>query len=87
MPKIIISVSKKHNSVWRIYFNAPNDDGHITFQSKRINPLLVWYYKLKKSSKYTDVCSWCEKDFKFYATKFEKKPDMCYSCDPDIYDF
>ena len=86
MAKTIVSVSKKANSVWRIYFYDHNEDGKPFFATKRINPLLILYYKLKKSSLYTDVCSWCDKDFKFYAKKFERKPDMCYECDPGLYD-
>jgi hypothetical protein len=86
MPKIIVSVSKKHNSVWRMYYYDFNEEGKPFFATKRINPLLIWYYKLKKSSLYTNVCSWCDNDFKFYAKKFEMKPDICSNCDPEIYD-
>lgn len=86
MTKRIVSVSKKHNSVWRIYFYDFNEDGKPFFATQRINPLLTWYYKLKKSRLYRDTCVMCDRDFKFHAKRFEKKPDMCYECDPDLYD-
>jgi len=41
MSKTIVSVSKKNNSVWRMYFYEQNDDGQWKFESKRINSLLV----------------------------------------------
>ena len=49
MTKTIVSVSKKHNSVWRIYYyDIEEYDETLKLYTKRINPLLVWYYKLIK---------------------------------------
>ena len=49
MPKTIVSVSKKHNSVWRMYYyDIDDDDNTWKFYAEKINPLLVWFYKLKK---------------------------------------
>ena len=55
MAKTIVSVSKKNNSVWRIYFYDTNEEGKYYFGTQRINPLLILYYKLKKSSLYRDI--------------------------------
>ena len=49
--KYVISVSKRHknnhagvkNGTWAIYYY----DEDWKLQTKRINPLLIWYYKLK----------------------------------------
>ena len=59
--KYVISVSKRHennhagvkNGVWMIYYY--DEDGKI--QTKRINPLLIWYYKLRKRQRTKAVCS------------------------------
>ena len=77
--KHIVSVSKKNNSIWKIYFY----DENFKIQSKRINPLLVWYYKLKKSKVHNNICENCLKEFRFYKSRFEKMPDFCFECDPD----
>ena len=63
MQKYIVSVSKKNNSVWKSYFYILNDDGSWSFQSKRINPLLIWYYKLKKYHRTKGMCSECYREF------------------------
>ena len=42
MPKTIVSVSKKHNSVWRMYYyDIDDDDNTWKFYAEKINPLLV----------------------------------------------
>ena len=46
--KTIIGVSKKHNSIWRVYDYDYNEDDNLVLVTKKINPLLVWFYKLKK---------------------------------------
>ena len=46
--KTIIGVSKKHNSIWRVYGYDYNEDDNLVLVTKKINPLLVWFYKLKK---------------------------------------
>jgi len=41
-------VSKKDNSVWRLYYYDVDEyDNTLKFYTKKINPLLVGYYKLK----------------------------------------
>jgi len=83
MSKTIVSVSKKNNSVWRMYFYDQNDDEQWIFQSKRINSLLVWFYKLQKQKLCNDICIVCGNEFKFYKKRFEDTPDVCYECEPD----
>ena len=81
--KTIIGVSKKHNSVWRVYGYDYNEDGNLVLIAKKINPLLVLFYKLKKSKLYNNICDLCGNEFKFYKTRFDKIPDQCFECDPD----
>ena len=85
MSKCIVSVSKKNNSVWRMYFYDFNDDNEYKFQSKRINRLLVWFYKLQKQKLCNDICMICGKEYKFYKKRFGDTPDICYECEPDEY--
>jgi len=85
MSKTIVSVSKKNNSVWRMYFYDQNDDGQWIFQSKRINSLLVWFYKLQKQKLCNDICMICGNEYKFYKKRFGDTPDICYECEPDEY--
>ena len=81
MQKYVISVSKKNNSIWKIYFYDENFQIH----SQRINPLLVWYYKLKKSKIHNNICDNCFKEFRFYKSRFDKMPNECFECNPDEY--
>ena len=84
MTKTIVSVSKKGNSVWRMYYYDIDDyDNTWKFFSEKINPLLVWFYKLKKQKLYNNICDICSNEFKFYKKRFEKMPDQCFKCDPD----
>lgn len=85
MQKVIVSVSKKNNSVWRMYFYGENDSGERVFQSKRINFLLVWYYKSQKQKLCKDICMICKNEFKFYKKRFESRVDCCYDCNPEEY--
>ena len=39
--KMILGVSKKHNSVWRVYYQDYNEDGNLCLFTKKINPLLT----------------------------------------------
>ena len=82
MSKTIVSISKKNNSVWRMYFYDLNEDNEYKFYSKRINRLLVWFYKLQKSKLCNDICIICNNEFKFYKKRFESNPDVCFECDP-----
>ena len=85
MQKVIVSVSKKNNSVWRVYFYDHNDSGDYTFQTKKINSLLVWFYKLQKQKLHSEICMICDKQFKFYKKRFESKPETCFECVPEVY--
>ncbi len=85
MKKTIVSVSKKNNSVWRVYFYDRDDSGHWSFQTKRINPLLVWFYKLQKEKLCTDICIICDRKFQYYKKRFESKMDCCAECCPEEY--
>ena len=86
MTKVIVSVSKKNNSVWRIYYYELDDlDETIKLYTKRINPLLVWYYKLIKSKKMSNICDDCDEEFSFYKNKFSSIPNQCIKCDDEVY--
>ena len=85
MSKTIVSVSKKDNSVYRIYFYDFNDNNEYKFQTKRINRLLVWFYKLQKQKLCNGTCVICQEPFKFYKRKWESRIDVCYHCDPSEY--
>ena len=69
MQKYIVSVSKKNNSIWKIYFYDENFQIH----SERINPLLIWYYKLRKRHRIRGVCSQCSNQFLFLTNWHDKK--------------
>jgi len=69
MQKYIVSVSKKNNSVWKIYFYDENFKIH----SRKINPLLIWYYKLRKRHRITGVCTKCSNQFLFLTNWHDKK--------------
>jgi len=84
MPKTIVSVSKKHNSVWRMYYyDIDDDDDTWKFYAEKINPLLVWFYKLKKKKKCNNICDICSKEFGFWKSRFDKMPNECFDCNPD----
>ena len=85
MSKCIVSVSKKNNSVWRIYFWEHNDDNEWSFQTKKINSLLVWFYKLQKSKLCNAICISCGNEWKFYKKRFEGTPDICSEC--ELYEY
>ncbi len=82
MTKVIVSVSKKHNSVWRIYYYDIDEyDEALKLYTKRINPLLVWYYKLIKSKRGSNICDDCYEEFPFYKNRFSSIPSICASCE------
>lgn len=85
MSKCIVSVSKKNNSVWRMYFYELNEDNDWNFYTKKINRLLVWFYKLQKLC--NDICMICGNEYKFYKKRFGDTPDICYECDPEYYGY
>ena len=76
-------MSKKDNSIWKIYFYDENFEIH----SQRINPLLIWYYKLKKRHRKKDVCSECHREFLFLTNWHDKKMECPFCLDEfDEYD-
>jgi len=87
MSKTIVSVSKKDNSVWRMYFYDLNEDNEYKFYTKRINRLLVWFYKLQKQKLCNDICLICGNEFKFYKKRFENSMDVCYECEPEYQEY
>ena len=50
---------------------------------EKINPLLVWYYKLRKKKVCNNICDICSNEFRFYKGIFDKTPSICFECDPD----
>ena len=79
MQKYIVSVSKKNNSVWKTYFYVLNDDGSWSFQSKRINPLLIWYYRLIRRHRNKMYCLNCSRQFLVLTNWHDKNAD-CHYC-------
>ena len=67
------------------YYDIDEYDNTWKFFSEKINPLLVWFYKLKKQKLYNNICDICSNEFKFYKKRFEDGLDICYECDPDEY--
>ena len=84
MSKTIVSVSKKNNSVWIMYFYELNEDNEWNFYTKCINPLLVWFYKLRKVKLCNDICNEYGTEIKFYKSRFDKNLEHCSDCDPSI---
>ena len=60
-----------------------NEDENLVLVAKKINPLLVWFYKLKKQKLYNNICDICANEFRFYKGIFDKTPSICFECDPD----
>ena len=58
-------------------------DEDMILQSKRINPLLIWYYKLKKRHRKKGVCSECHRQFVFLTNWYDKKME-CSVCSESI---
>ena len=87
--KYVISVSKRHennhagvkNGTYMIYYY----DENMILQTKRINPLLIWYYKLKKRHRKKGVCSECHRQFVFLTNWYDKKME-CPICSESITD-
>ena len=87
--KYVISVSKRHennhagvkNGAWMIYYY--DEDGKI--QTKRINPLLIWYYKLKKYHRTKGMCSECYREFIIFTNWHDrnKNPECPYCLDEE----
>ena len=83
----VIGVSKKHNSVWRVYYHDYNDDDKICLFTKKINPLLIWYYKLRKRHRVKGICPECRREFLCLTNWHDKKLECPYCLDEfDEYD-
>lgn len=82
MQKYVISVSKKNNSIWKVYFYDENFEIH----SQRINPLLIWYYKLRKRRRVKGVCPKCNREFLCLTNWHDKKLE-CPFCLDDYDDY
>ena len=81
--KMVIGVSKKHNSVWRVYYHDLNEDDKLCLFTKKINPLLVLFYKLKKKKVCNNICDICYKEFRFWKGRFDKMSNECFESNPD----
>ena len=79
--KIIISVSKKHKSVWKIYYYELDDDDNWLFRSKRISKWLVPYYKLCKVHRTKMYCTECFRAFTEYSKSKNPKDVECPYCE------
>ena len=87
--KYIVSVSKRHennhagvkNGTWMIYYY----DEDWKMQTKRINPLLIWYYKLRKRHRIKGVCPNCSREF-LLLTNWHVKKAECPFCSESITD-
>ena len=77
MQKYVISVSKKNNSIWKIYFYDENFQIH----SQRINPLLIWYYKLRKRHRKKMYCLNCSTKFLVLTNWHDKKAECPFCLD------
>ena len=78
--KCIVSVSKKHSSVWRIYYYDVDQEGNHIFKSKTINKLLIPFYKMLKFHRTKVQCSECKRQFTFFYKWFDKKIPNCPYC-------
>ena len=89
--KYVISVSKRHknnhagvkNGTCMVYYY----DEDWILQTKRINPLLIWYYKLKKYHRKKGVCPGCSRQFLTLTNWHDKNAECPYCLDEfDEYD-
>ena len=79
--KIILSVSKKDESIWKIYyFEHDSNENGMVFKSKSINRVLVPFYKMIKFHRNKVYCTECETRFTFFNRWFSGKP-KCPYCD------
>ena len=85
LSKYIISVSKRHennhagvkNGTYMIYYY----DENFVLHSQRINPLLIWYYKLRKLHRKTGVCPNCSRKFLCLTNWHDKKLECPFCLD------
>ena len=71
----VVSVSKKGKNVWKIYGYDFNEEDQLVFSSERINPLLIWYYKLQKSRRQKVICDECNRIFLWVHKWYQKTCD------------
>jgi hypothetical protein len=83
--KYVVSVSKRHknnhacvkNGTWSIYYY----DEDWKMQTKRINPLLIWYYKLIRRHRKKMYCLNCSTEFLVLTSWYDKKAECPYCLD------
>ena len=87
LSEYVISVSKRHknnhagakNGTWSIYYY--DQDGKI--QTKRINPLLIWYYKLIRRQRRKAMCTRCNGQYTVLINWYDKNIDCPYCLEED----
>ena len=52
-------------------------------QTKRINPLLIWYYKLRKRHRTKGVCPHCSREFLLLTNWHDKQSECPYCLDEE----
>ena len=81
LSKYVVSVSKRHknnhagvkNGTWAIYYY----DEDWKMQTKRINPLLIWYYKLIRRHRKKMYCLNCKNAVLVLTNWYDRKiPDV-----------
>ena len=85
LSKYVISVSKRHknnhagvkNGAWVVYYY----DEDWKLQTKRINPLLIWYYKLKRYHRKKAVCPFCDRRYLVLTNWHDKNIECPYCLD------
>jgi hypothetical protein len=88
LSKYVISVSKRHknnhagvkNGTWSIYFY----DEDWKLRTKRINPLLIWYYKLIRRSRKKMYCLNCKNSVIILNNWYDRKIPNCPYCLDEI---
>ena len=66
-----------NNSIWKIYFYDKNFQIH----NQRINPLLIWYYKLRKRHRTKGMCPHCSREFLLLTNWHDKKAECPFCLD------
>ena len=69
------------------YYDIDDTDDKWKFYTEKINPLLVWFYKLKKQKIHNNICNACGVEFRFRKKRLERMPGQCSECDPDKFVF
>ena len=87
LSKYVISVSKRHknnhagvkNGTWSIYYY----DEDWKLQTKRINPLLIGYYKLIRRHRKKMYCLNCKNSVLVLTNWYDRKIPDCPYCEYD----